>query len=68
VNPGDNEDAELQRLRHQYPRWRIWRGRATGDYWALPPRDHPNARELMSANDIGELASRLGWQDGQSGR
>ena len=32
-----------------------WRGRATGDYWALPPRDHPAFRELISAGDIREL-------------
>jgi len=55
----DNQDAELARLKQQYPRWRIWRGRATGDYWAMPPRDHPAYRELISADDIGELAHRL---------
>jgi hypothetical protein len=36
-----NQDAELDRLRRHYPRWRIWRGRATSQYWALPPPDHP---------------------------
>jgi hypothetical protein len=56
---GDNHDAELERLRRQYPRWRIWRGRATGDYWAMPPRGHPTARELINASDIGEFARRL---------
>jgi hypothetical protein len=33
----DDQDGELDRLRRQYPQWRIWRGRATGDYWAMPP-------------------------------
>jgi hypothetical protein len=56
---GDSQDAELEQLKRQYPRWRIWRGRATGDYWALPPRGHPTARELIGASDIGELARRL---------
>jgi hypothetical protein len=56
---GDNLDAGLDRLRRQYPRWRIWRGGTTGDYWAMPPRGHPTARELISASDVGELARRL---------
>jgi hypothetical protein len=60
-----NQDAGLQRLRRQYPQWRIWRGRATGDYWALPPPGHPRVRELISASDIGELARRLAQAEGQ---
>ena len=62
---GDGQDAELDRLRRQYPRWRIWRGRATGDYWAMPPRGHPFARELINASDIGELARRLARAEGR---
>jgi hypothetical protein len=54
---GDDKDADLDRLTRQYPQWRMWRGRATGDYWAMPPRGHPTARELVSASDIGELAA-----------
>jgi len=64
---GDDQDAGLERLRRQYPRWRIWRGRATGDYWAMPPLDHPAVRELISANDIGELSRRLARAEGQHG-
>jgi hypothetical protein len=56
---GDDQDTGLERLRRQYPRWRIWRGRATGDYWAMPPRGHPTARELINASDLGEFARRL---------
>ncbi|HEV2253041.1 MAG TPA: hypothetical protein VGS06_07590 [Streptosporangiaceae bacterium] len=68
ARPGqNNRDAELARLRRQYPRWRIWRGRATGDYWAMPPPDHPTVRELISANDIGELSRRLAQAEGQHG-
>jgi hypothetical protein len=63
----DDQGAELDRLRRQYPRWRIWRGRTTGDYWAMPPPGHPTVRDLISSSDIGELAQRLaeaeGWQD-----
>jgi hypothetical protein len=65
---GDGQDAELARLRQRFPRWRIWRGRATGDYWALPPRDHPAFRQLISADDIGELARRLAQADGRRSR
>ena len=68
AGPGrNNQDAELEWLRRQYPRWRIWRGRATGDYWAMPPLGHPIVRELISANDIGELARRLAQAEGQHG-
>ncbi len=55
----DNQDAGLERLRRQHPRWRIWRGQATGDYWAIPPPGHPTVHELISANDIDNLARRL---------
>jgi hypothetical protein len=66
LGPGrDNQDAGLERLRPRYPRWRIWRGRATGDYWALPPPGHPTVRGLISAGDIGELARRLAEAEGQ---
>ncbi len=56
---GDNQEAGLQRLRRQYPRWRIWRGQATGDYWAMPPPGHPTVHDLISASDIDQLARRL---------
>ena len=46
----------LDWLRRQYPRWRIWRGHTTGQYWALPPPDHPTQRELIGASDLDDLA------------
>jgi hypothetical protein len=64
----DSHEAELARLRQQFPRWRIWRGRATGDYWAMPPRDHPASRKLISAGNIGELAQRLARAEGRRNR
>jgi hypothetical protein len=54
-----DQDSGLDQLRRQYPRWRIWRGHATGAYWALPPRDHPTQRDLIGASDFEELARRL---------
>jgi hypothetical protein len=60
-----DRDSGLDRLRRQYPRWRIWRGHATGDYWALPPREHPTVRVLLSASDLDELARRLARAGGR---
>jgi hypothetical protein len=54
-----DQDSELDRIGRQYPRWRLWRGHATGRYWALPPRDHPTQRDLLSASNLDELARRL---------
>ena len=62
---GPDRAGGLDRLRRQYPRWRIWRGQATGDYWALPPRDHPTQQELIAAADPNELARRLAQAEGQ---
>lgn len=64
---GGNEEAELNRLRLQYPQWRIWRGRATGDYWAMPPPGHPTVRELISSSDLSELARHLARSEGRHG-
>lgn len=64
----DGQEAELVQLRQRFPRWRIWRGRATGDYWAMPPRDHPAFRKLISAGDIGELAQRIAQAEGRRSR
>jgi hypothetical protein len=58
-------DSGLDRLRRQYPRWRIWRGHTTGGYWALPPRDHPTQRGLIGASHLGELARRLAQAEGR---
>jgi hypothetical protein len=65
---GAGEDARLGQLRHQYPRWLIWRGSVTGDYWAMPPRGHRARRELISARDLDELAWRLAEAEEQHGR
>jgi hypothetical protein len=62
---GPGGDAGLEQLRRQYPRWSIWRGSVTGDYWAMPPRDHPSRRELIGARDLDELAWRLAEAEGQ---
>jgi hypothetical protein len=52
-------DGGLNRLRRQYPRWRIWYGRTTGGYWALPPPGHPTLRKLIGADRLDELAQHL---------
>jgi hypothetical protein len=61
----DGDDAGLEQLQRQYPHWLIWRGGFTGDYWAMPPRDHRTRRELISARDLDELAWRLAHAEGQ---
>ncbi len=64
---GGRPGRRLGWLRRQYPQWRIWRGRATGDYWAMPPPGHPAVRELISSSDISELARRLAEAEGRHG-
>jgi hypothetical protein len=64
---GAGEDTRLGQLRRQYPRWLIWRGSLTGDYWAMPPRGHPTRRELISTRDLDELAWRLAEAEEQHG-
>lgn len=56
---GDGDDVRLEQLRRLYPRWSIWRGRVTGDYWAMPPRGHATQYELITAHNAEELAQRL---------
>ena len=55
----DKEPDPLGQLEARYPRWQIWRGRASGNLWAMPPRGHPTHHDLISARDAGELAKRL---------
>jgi hypothetical protein len=62
---GNSQDAELAELNHRYRRWSIWRGHVTGECWALPPRDHPTQRELISASDADQLAQRLAEVEGR---
>src|SRR6266550_2767622 len=62
---GAGGDARLEQLRRHYPRWLIWRGRFTGEYWAMPPRRHLTQRELISARDLDELAWRLAQAEEQ---
>jgi hypothetical protein len=65
---GVGEDARLEQLRRQYPRWLIWRGSYTGAYWAMPPRGHPTQRELISARDLDELTLSLAEAEEWHGR
>ena len=56
--PGNPESdaAALARLREQYPRWVFWRGQATGQWWACPPRGSA-CRALLGADSADTLAS-----------
>jgi hypothetical protein len=62
---GAGEDARLGQLRRQYPRWLIWRGSVTGQYWAMPPRGHPSSSGLVGARDLNELARILAQAEEQ---
>jgi len=50
--------AHLARLKVSYPAWSIWKGAATGSYWAAPPPGHPHG-ELICAPTPGELEAKL---------
>jgi hypothetical protein len=60
-------DSQLHDLEHRYPGWQMWRGRATGDLWALPPPGHPQ-RSLIGAKDADELEAKVAeitlWDSG----
>ena len=51
-------DSRLDELTRRYPGWRMWRGRATGDVWALPPPGH-RQHGLISARDADALAAKV---------
>jgi hypothetical protein len=61
-------DSKLHDLTRRYPGWRVWRGRVTGDVWALPPPGHPQ-RGLVSAGDADELEAKVAeitsWDSGE---
>jgi hypothetical protein len=63
----DKEPDPLGQLEARYPRWRIWRGRASGNLWAMPPRGHPTHHDLISARNAGELAKRLADAEQRAG-
>jgi hypothetical protein len=52
------DDSRLDELTRRYPGWRMWRGRATGDVWALPPPGH-RQHGLISARDADALAAKV---------
>jgi hypothetical protein len=62
------QDAELEPLKRRYPQRRIWHGRATGTYWAMPPRDHPTVRQPIGAADLSGLAERIARAERRQGR
>jgi hypothetical protein len=51
-------DSQLDELTLRYPGWRMWRGRVTGDVWALPPPGLPQYG-LVSAPDVDKLEARI---------
>ena len=51
-------DSQLRDLERRYPGWQAWRGRATGEVWALPPPGH-RQRGLIGAKDPGELEAKV---------
>ncbi len=48
-------DDGLDGLRAAFPGYTFWRGRHTGEYWAMPPR----GGELISADSPAGLAERI---------
>jgi hypothetical protein len=54
LDPASAEAADLAELQARFPRWTLWKGHATGRYWAAPPSSMPRA--LIDAGTLGELA------------
>jgi hypothetical protein len=66
LDPDEAEAAELAELQAKWPRWSIWKGSATGSYWACPPRP---GTALLNDPDLGELGRKIHdvaeWSCGQ---
>jgi hypothetical protein len=63
-------DGKLGYLTRRYPGWRIWRGRVTGDVWALPPPGSRLRRSgLVGAADADALEAKIAeivsWESNQ---
>lgn len=52
------QDAALDRLRATAPGWTVWKGAATGSWWAAPPPGHLRSA-LLNAATAEELERAL---------
>jgi hypothetical protein len=59
--PGDGLDG----LRARWPRWSFWRGRHTGQVWAMPPAA---GGYLLSAESAAGLARQVEDAEREDGR
>lgn len=50
--PEPEEAEQLAALRARWPAWVIWKGTATGSWWAMPPR---GGQDLLSAGTLAQL-------------
>ena len=49
----ESAGKHLARLKVQHPRWRLWAGGETGEYWGAPPADYLNQRLVSAADPVG---------------
>jgi len=54
----DHDPQPAASLAAQFPGWKIWHGKHTGSWWAVPPAGHPHG-DLVNATDLDGLARKI---------
>ncbi len=49
----DHDPQPAASLAAQFPGWKIWHGKHTGSWWAVPPAGHPHGGR---SPDVGPVA------------
>ena len=57
--------AVARRLDAETPGWCVWRGHATGAFWAVT--EPPSAPLLVEARTAGDLIARMRWANAARG-
>ena len=62
----DHDPQPAASLAAQLPGWKIWHGKHTGSWWAVPPAGHPHG-DLVNATDLDALARKIQAADDARG-